>query len=140
MDIFESLENLNVSEECFEEIMDMVEGLVGEIKRKHGEPEYKYSKETGTVPANKSAELLAKRDDAWGKEIDQAKEREGSEKVKDKRFHTKDEKGYMNTIQKQIKDRAEKIKTGELERFRQRPDGSYVLLHHKNPKFRKPLQ
>ena len=71
MNIFESLENLPVSEECFEEIMGIVEeilseGLVGEIKRKHGEPEYKYSKETGTVPANKSAELLAKRDDAWG--------------------------------------------------------------------------
>ena len=30
MDIFESLENLNVSEECFEEIMDMVEELLSE--------------------------------------------------------------------------------------------------------------
>jgi hypothetical protein len=30
MDIFENLENLNVSEECFEEIMDMVEGIVTE--------------------------------------------------------------------------------------------------------------
>jgi hypothetical protein len=128
MDIFESLENLNVSEECFDEIMDMVEGLVGEIERKHGEPKYKYSKETGTVPANKSAELLAKRDDAWGKEFNQAKEREGSEKVHDKRFNTKNEKGNIKTIQKQLKDRAEKIKTGELERFGQRPDGSYVLL------------
>ena len=28
MDIFESLENLNVSEECFDEIMDMVEELL----------------------------------------------------------------------------------------------------------------
>lgn len=30
MDIFESLENLNVSEECFDEIMDMVEELLSE--------------------------------------------------------------------------------------------------------------
>jgi ribosomal protein S13 len=32
MDIFESLENLNVSEECFDEIMDMVEELLSGIK------------------------------------------------------------------------------------------------------------
>ncbi len=29
MDIFEQLENLNVSEECFDEIMDIVETLIG---------------------------------------------------------------------------------------------------------------
>lgn len=30
MDIFEQLENLNVSEECFDDIMDIVEGLIDE--------------------------------------------------------------------------------------------------------------
>lgn len=41
MDIFENLENLNVSEECFNEIMDMVEELLNEgwadILKKHPE-------------------------------------------------------------------------------------------------------
>ena len=30
MDIFESLDNLNVSEECFDNIMDMVEGIMAQ--------------------------------------------------------------------------------------------------------------
>ena len=30
MNIFESLENLNVSEECFDDIMDMVEGIMAQ--------------------------------------------------------------------------------------------------------------
>ena len=33
MDIFENLENLNVSEECFDEIMDMVEEFINETKK-----------------------------------------------------------------------------------------------------------
>jgi hypothetical protein len=32
MNIFESLENLNVSEECFDEIMKIVEGYINELK------------------------------------------------------------------------------------------------------------
>lgn len=31
MDIFESLENLNVSEECFEDIMGLVEEIINEV-------------------------------------------------------------------------------------------------------------
>ena len=43
MDIFESLENLNVSEECFDEIMGLVEGILSEdlpnyIKKKKLDP------------------------------------------------------------------------------------------------------
>ena len=34
MNIFESLENLNVSEECFDEIMGIVETLIGESLQK----------------------------------------------------------------------------------------------------------
>ena len=31
MNIFESLENLNVSEECFDEIMDIIESIINEL-------------------------------------------------------------------------------------------------------------
>ena len=75
MNIFESLENLNVSEECFNDIMDIVEEILSEkdslnntshITRVHGEPEYDYlaKDENGVgygwadVPNNKSAELV----------------------------------------------------------------------------------
>ena len=34
MDIFESLENLNVSEACFSEIMDIVEEIINEVSDK----------------------------------------------------------------------------------------------------------
>ena len=45
MDIFESLENLNVSEECFGDIIRIVEDIVSEdiksaIVKKYGEPKY----------------------------------------------------------------------------------------------------
>lgn len=33
MDIFESLENLEISEECFDEIMDMVEEIIDETNK-----------------------------------------------------------------------------------------------------------
>ena len=58
MNIFESLENLNVSEGCFDEIMNIVEEIIDEnvrtaIIKKHGYPEW------GTAK-NKSAELMDK--------------------------------------------------------------------------------
>ena len=64
MDIFESLENLNVSEECFDEIMGLVEEILDEstdtiyksIENKYGKPEYDEEWE----PTNKSAELERK--------------------------------------------------------------------------------
>lgn len=34
MDIFESLENLPISEECFNDIMDMVEAIINEVSDK----------------------------------------------------------------------------------------------------------
>ena len=71
MNIFESLENLNVSEECFNDIMDIVEDLLNEedslddgshIRKRYGEPEYKEGKDSKRfeIPANKSAKLYAK--------------------------------------------------------------------------------
>ena len=60
--IFESLENLNVSEECFNDIMGIVEELLSEnirdaIIAKHGEPTYTSK---GQYPKNKSAKLIYK--------------------------------------------------------------------------------
>ena len=77
MDIFESLENLPISEECFNDIMHIVEAILNEedslddgshIRKKYGKPEYEKN-ENGTlkinnkgyaIPANKSAKLYAK--------------------------------------------------------------------------------
>lgn len=76
MDIFENLENLNVSEECFDDIVSMVEAMLNEkdslnnishITRVHGKPYYDYFMTDGNgigygtpdVPANKAAELRA---------------------------------------------------------------------------------
>ena len=42
MDIFESLENLNVSEECFNDIMDMVESIISETKKESKEKRDKW--------------------------------------------------------------------------------------------------
>ena len=46
MDIFESLENLEVSEACFDEIMGLVETLVGKYKEE-GKPATSYSAHHG---------------------------------------------------------------------------------------------
>ena len=71
MDIFENLENLNVSEACFNDIMDIVEDLLNEedslddgshIRKRYGKPEYKEERDSKgfEIPANKSAKLYAK--------------------------------------------------------------------------------
>lgn len=62
MDIFESLENLNVSEECFNDIVGIVEEIISEnirdaIIAKYGEPTYTSS---GKYPKNKPAKLIRK--------------------------------------------------------------------------------
>ena len=53
--IFESLENLEVSEACFDEI---IESIFQQIKKVYGKPEYK--EPFKTKPLNKSAELIRK--------------------------------------------------------------------------------
>lgn len=70
MNIFESLENLDVSEECFNEIIDIIEGFLNgdslddgsHIRKRYGKPEYKEESDNKgfKIPANKSAELYAK--------------------------------------------------------------------------------
>ena len=65
MDIFESLENLNVSEECFGDILGIIvecinEDLPNYIIKKYGKPEYEQSKDGDIILKNKSAKLLDK--------------------------------------------------------------------------------
>ena len=55
MDIFESLENLNVSEECFNDIINIVEDIVSQIQKVHGEP-----RNLPNGGLNKSAQLMNK--------------------------------------------------------------------------------
>lgn len=71
MDILENLENLPVSEECFDDIIDIIEELLSEdiktaISKKYGQPKYsevdgEYSKKAPHLylakPLNKSAKL-----------------------------------------------------------------------------------
>ena len=64
MDIFESLENLNVSEACFNEIMGLVENIMGAIAKSNYSPEKKED-------LKRKAFLNA------GREAAQAQEREG---------------------------------------------------------------
>ena len=47
----------NVSEQCYDEIMGLVEDVLSQIKKVHGEPEW--DEETGK-PKNRSAELTDK--------------------------------------------------------------------------------
>ena len=58
--IFESLENLNVSEECFNDIMSIVEDIMHQIEKVHGCPSWKEGEDGKSTPANKSAELAQK--------------------------------------------------------------------------------
>ena len=60
MSIFESLENLNISEECFNDIMDIVEDLLHQIEKVHGKPSWEEGKDGKYIPSNKSAELGSK--------------------------------------------------------------------------------
>ena len=55
MNIFESLENLNVSEECFNDIINIVEDVLSQIEKVHGEP-----RNLPNGGLNKSAQLMNK--------------------------------------------------------------------------------
>ena len=86
MSIFESLENLNVSEECFEDIMGIVEELLNEginslekrIEDKHGKADW------GTYKGeeNKSAKLIDKLRSASKREQESAAKRDNIKKLR----------------------------------------------------------
>ena len=63
MDIFESLENLNVSEECFDEIMGLVEE---EMEKK-----YRSGLKDSTIDS-----LIQKRKKAWGDAMNKVEQEE----------------------------------------------------------------
>ena len=74
--IFESLENLNVSEECFKDIVGLVEQFLSEttqdqIKKVHGDPVWDETHE----PLNKAAELISKAKNIQNKEYNEASAR-----------------------------------------------------------------
>ena len=88
MNIFESLENLNVSEECFNDIIGIVEDLLSEdvddIKKRI---EKKYGKAKGYLDSyydtrNKSAKLIDKLDLAREREEEKAAERANYKKLR----------------------------------------------------------
>lgn len=116
MNIFESLESLNVSEKCFNDIISIIEELLSEdvyheILNKYGRPEYNAKGQ----PTNRAAELLHKRDEAVGKEKQEAMERERINPLQmyTKRKITKQSAGEAQQ-QEQRKRNLEKIKSGEL--------------------------
>ena len=76
MNIFESLENLNVSEACFDDIIGMVESLVGKAAEKYGEGS----------PQHKKADQL------WNQAYDQA-QKYFSKKGADHDLSTKNDLG-----------------------------------------------
>ena len=98
MDIFESLENLNVSEECFDEIMDMVEGLLSESLKQE------ISKKAGNGDDIKNyiywnVDKYKKAHKAEYDELEQAAKREGKPFIDiwNKRHSNKQSKGYVKT-------------------------------------------
>lgn len=95
-DALESLENLNVSEECFNDIMEDIETY---IKKKY--PEEEKFEGSHSSPANKTTELLQKSRQAAVKELVDAENREGKTKVLDKRYKTKRGQGEIKTLLKQ---------------------------------------
>lgn len=79
------------------EALELMEDLYSQIKKVYGEPEYKYNKDSGLEPANKSAELMYKTDDVRGKEYSQEKEKNPDIDLYKKRLTTKNTRGKNNT-------------------------------------------
>ena len=126
MSIFESLENLNVSEECFDEIMGIVEELLGEGRepfetqqdykqrlQKHFGPKLNDAKSTQKAIAkhhNKVAKGLKKeekalrdeRNAAWDKDAEARKKWKDSLEVADA---VKDKHGENSELYKEVNDK-----------------------------------
>lgn len=68
MNIFENLENLNVSEECFEDIMSIVEDLLQDTKAVRRNAELNVKRGTKTAKELKKQRNIADRKEqiAWG--------------------------------------------------------------------------
>jgi hypothetical protein len=112
MDIFESLKNLNVSEECFDDIMGIVEEILSEdiydyIQKKHGKAVYDISTNR---PANKSAKLIRKAQEIAREEEHQATMRDARVTEPDgNKWSSKDRNNLQNAHDK-IKGKREETK------------------------------
>ena len=105
MDIFESLENLNVSEECFDEIMDMVEQLLAEDLEATAEKKYGY----GSPQAKKAKQVGS---DAWEYAQNYFKNKgadhdlsTNNDKGQDARDEQMEKQGRLKTYIKNLSDR-----------------------------------
>ena len=83
--------------EKLHEAVELMEDLYSQIKKVYGEPEYKYNKDSGLEPANKSAELIYKADDVRMKEYSQEKEKNPNIDLYKKRLTTKNTRGKNKT-------------------------------------------
>ena len=93
MDIFESLENLNVSEECFNDILNIVEEITDRIL------------DDKKMDPDKQDKLYKKAVKAQQKELKQAAQREGKteDEIFKKRFRDKNKLGVEKHFDRQSK-------------------------------------
>ena len=137
MDIFESLENLNVSEECFDEIMGLVEAIISEstwdqIEKVHGtygpsnyklyqgarnnrqnELKSRLERKFSEITKGRGINLNPKSKEeigAYNKAVNDAKEQSGVDQVGKSYISsrpTKNRKGEYKTYQRQEHNRAQ---------------------------------
>ena len=116
MDIFESLEQLNVSEECFDDIVSMVEAMLSEnifdqIEKVHGKVETRLPDEPFSE-TNKAGRLFNKAVHARHKELmDAARRDAGVSKREDPRYSRK-ELDDINKARKRILKKRRGTKNG----------------------------
>ena len=86
MDIFESLENLNVSEECFDDIMGIVEEILGEDIHSAIDKYYKGKRNKKDLHDRAGKNATLERIEAWDRERKEGlTDDEAFNKVYDKR-------------------------------------------------------
>jgi hypothetical protein len=137
MDIFESLENLNVSEECFDEIMGIIEAIISEstwdqIEKVHGtygpsnyklyqgahnnrqnELKSRLERKFSEITKGRGINLNPKSKEeigAYNKAVNDAKEQSGVDQVGKSYISsrsTKNRKGEYKTYQRQEHNRAQ---------------------------------
>ena len=83
MDIFESLENLNVSEECFDEIMDIVEEIINEgaTRKDYGQIIQDIKSSEALTPQEKAVAIQKAMKAAEKAEYDQARYQANRERL-----------------------------------------------------------
>jgi hypothetical protein len=114
MNIFESLENLNVSEECFDDIMDIVEGILGAIdKSNHSSKEKEqltrralnneYKEWSSAVDREMKQDPEYRGETVTGYHTPYGIKDKTMDKIDNKRVHTRNSKGEEKTQERQLK-------------------------------------